>query len=39
MFWIQKQHREFRKINKLPEHITLNDSQVELFLNYIGYYD
>jgi hypothetical protein len=39
MFWIDKKHDEFRKLHRLPEHITLNDSQVEQFLHFIGYYD
>jgi ABC-type xylose transport system substrate-binding protein len=37
MRWIEDKQAAFRKLYKIPEHITYNQSQNEIFLEFIGY--
>jgi len=35
IIWIDGKHEDFRKINKLPSHIELNEKECEKFIQYI----
>lgn len=36
MLWVDEKHDEFRKMHHLPEHITLNDTEVQEFIRYLN---
>lgn len=36
MLWIDQKHDEFRRIHHLPEHIDLNQHEIEEFLSFIN---
>mgnify|MGYP000026110962 CR=1 FL=1 len=36
ILWIDQKHEEFRKLHHLPEHIDLNDSEIQEFIRYLN---
>lgn len=36
ILWIDQKHEEFRKLHHLPEHIDLNDSETQKFIQYLN---